>query len=143
MSARLPAASPYVSPESLPFWNATRERRLVLPRCEECGLVFWYPRRFCPQCSSRRIAWQDAAGTGVIYSFTIVRVGPGKFREHAPYAVAVIELDEGPRLTSNVIGTDVEALAIGQRVRVVFDATEEGAMLPRFTPIAAVESPAD
>lgn len=143
MSTRLPSASPYVSPESLPFWNATRERRLVLPRCEDCGTVFWYPRRFCPQCSSRRIAWQEAAGTGTIYSFTIVRVGQGRFRECTPYAVAVVELDEGPRLTTNVVDVDVESLAIGQRVRVVFHATEEGPMLPRFTPVEEGKSHAD
>jgi len=143
MSSRLPAVSPHVSPESLPFWNATREERLVLPRCEDCELVFWYPRRLCPQCSSRRIAWQHAAGTGVIYSFTIVRVAPGRFREHAPYVVAVVELDEGPRMTTNVVGADPESIAIGQRVRVVFDATDEGPMLPRFTPVEADKSRAD
>ena len=131
----LPVIAPAVSSETQPFWDATTEGRLVLPRCDACGTVIWYPRTFCPACSSTDVSWFDAAGTGTIYSRSIVRKGQGPFREAAPYVLAYVELDEGPRVMTNIVGCDPDDVAIGQRVTVVFADTGKGSALPRFRPL--------
>jgi hypothetical protein len=130
----LPAQSPGVTLETQPFWDATREGRLVLPRCDDCDFVIWYPRRFCPACGSRSVSWFDAAGTGTVYTFTIVTKGGGAYRDAGPYVVAFVELDEGPRLMTNIVETSPESVAVGQRVAVVFAPTDDGTALPRFRP---------
>ena len=134
MNDSLPAQSPGVTLETQPFWDATREGRLVLPRCDDCEFVIWYPRRFCPACGSRKVSWFDAAGTGTVYTFTIVTKGGGAYRDAGPYVVAFVELDEGPRLMTNIVETPPESVAVGQRVAVVFAPTGDGTALPRFRP---------
>lgn len=128
----LPTSEPVVNPESLPFWEATTRDVLLLPRCEDCGTVIWHPRMFCPICHSRNVTWFEASGHGTIYSFTVSTRGQGPWAEVAPYVVAYVELDEGPRLLTNIVDCDPAALAIGQEVQVVFD--DAGAYkFPRFT----------
>jgi uncharacterized protein len=134
VSDALPAQSPGVTLETQTFWDATREGRLVLPRCGDCEFVIWYPRRFCPACGSRNVSWFDAAGTGTVYTFTIVTKGGGAFRDAGPYVVAFVELDEGPRLMTNIVDTPPESVTVGQRVAVVFAPTGDGTALPRFRP---------
>jgi uncharacterized OB-fold protein len=133
----LPAPSPPVTLETQPFWDAAGEGRLVLPRCDMCATVIWYPRAFCPACGSSSVSWIDAAGTGYVYSCTVVRKGQGAYREAAPYVVAYVELDEGPRMMTNVVDCDPDAVAIGMRVEVTFDATDKGTALPRFRPVGS------
>lgn len=124
----LPAPQPVPTLETQPFWDAAAEGRLVLPRCAACGFVIWYPRRFCPDCGGREVRWFEASGDGAVYSFTVTRKGQGAWRDAGPYVVAYVELAEGPRLMTNLIGVDVDTVAIGQAVRVRFDGG-----LPRFT----------
>jgi uncharacterized protein len=133
MSA-LPVPTPRVNAETRPFWNATAEGRLSLPHCTSCGFVIWYPRARCPECGSTDVRWQDATGAGTIYSFSITHKGQGAYRDAGPYVLAYVELDEGPRVLTNIVDCDPEALEIGQRVRVVFHDTGEGTALYRFTP---------
>ena len=133
----LPAPAPPVTLESQPFWDAAAEGRLVLPRCDACTTVIWYPRAFCPACGSSSVGWIDAAGTGSVYSYTVVRKGQGAYRDAAPYVVAYVELDEGPRMMTNVVDCDPDAVAIGMRVEVTFDATDKGTALPRFRPVGS------
>ena len=135
MNDALPAQSPGVTLETQPFWDATREGRLVLPRCDDCEYVIWYPRRFCPACGSRNVSWFDAAGTGTVYTYTIVTKGTGSYRDAGPYVVAFVELDEGPRLMTNIVDTPTDSVAVGQRVTVVFTPTEDGTALARFRTI--------
>jgi uncharacterized OB-fold protein len=131
----LPAQSPGVTLETQPFWDATREGRLLLPRCDDCEFVIWYPRRLCPACGSRNVSWFDATGTGTVYTYTIVAKGAGSYRDAGPYVVAFVELDEGPRVMTNIVDAPVESIFVGQRVGVVFTPTEDGTALPRFHPI--------
>jgi uncharacterized protein len=133
----LPAPAPPITLETQPFWDAATEGRLVLPRCDECATVIWYPRAFCPACGSTSVTWIDAVGTGAVYSCTVVRKGQGQYREAAPYVVAYVELDEGPRMMTNVVGCDPDAVHIGMRVEVTFDATDKGTALPRFRPVGS------
>ena len=130
----LPAPAPVVNAETRPFWDATAEGKLLLPRCADCDTVIWYPRAFCPECGSFTISWFEATGRGTIYSFTINRRGQGDYRDLA-YVVAYVELEEGPRVLTNIVDCDMEQLAVGQAVQVVFHPTSSGAALPRFRPM--------
>lgn len=130
----LPIPAPRVNSETKPFWDATAEGRLVLPHCTACGFVIWYPRSFCPECHSREVVWKEATGQGSIYSFSITRKGQGEYRNATPYVLAYVELDEGPRVLTNIVDCDPESLSVGQRVRVSFQDTGQGTALYRFTP---------
>ena len=128
----LPAPEPDVTEETAPFWDAAADGRLSLPRCRSCGTYVWYPRGHCTTCHSTDLEWVDVSGRGHIYSFSIIRKAPGPWSEHVPFVLAYVELDEGPRLLTNVLTDDVEALAIDDPVEVVFHPTPEGRALPRF-----------
>lgn len=134
--SNLPAKPPVPTPETQAFWDATAEGTLLLYRCNECESFIWYPRLFCPDCSSRDIGTVAASGRGTIYSYTIVQRGQGRWREASPYVVAFVELEEGPRMLTNIVDCDVSALAIDQAVEVTFDDTGEGTALPRFRPVS-------
>jgi uncharacterized OB-fold protein len=133
----LPAPAPFVNPEVKPFWDATAEGRLLLPKCEDCQAVIWYPRPFCPQCASLRVSWVEASGRGSIYSFTINRRGTADlpdYRNSGTYVLAYVELEEGPRVMTNIVDCDPDSVRIGQPVTVVFHDTGQGTALPRFRP---------
>jgi uncharacterized OB-fold protein len=130
---KLPAPPPQINSETKPFWDATAQSKLLLPRCNACDTVIWYPRAFCPACSSFDVTWFEASGRGTIYSFTVNRRGQGDYRDRA-YAVAYVELEEGPRVLTNIVDADLETLEVGQAVEVVFHSTSNGAALPRFRP---------
>jgi len=130
----LPAPPPVVNVETKPFWDATAQGKLVLPRCNACGTVIWYPRAFCPECSSFDVTWFEASGRGTIYSFAVNRRGQGDYRDLA-YVLAYVELAEGPRILTNIVDGDIDQVAVGQAVEVVFHQTASGAALPRFRPV--------
>jgi len=138
----LPTRAPQKNHETAAFWNGCLSSQLLLPRCDACGELIWYPRRFCPFCGSTDVTDVALSGRGTVYSFTVIRKGVGPFRDAAPYVLAYIELEEGPRIQSNIVGVDPETVHIGQRVEVVFepvlDPTNPGdppvAAIYRFTP---------
>lgn len=133
--AHLPTVEPGRSRETAPFWDAMAEGRLVLPRCDSCGHVIWYPRQFCPTCHTTGVTWFEASGRGTVYSFTVARQAFGEWKDHVPYVIAYVELDEGPRVLTNVVGCDPEQVAIGDRVELVVDRSPEGAGIYRFAPV--------
>jgi uncharacterized protein len=133
----LPVRKVDVTPETTPFWEATQQGKFVLPRCTQCSATLWYPKGFCPVCSSSSIEWVPSSGRGVIYSFSITRKGTGVWADHSPYVIAYVELDEGPRVLTNIVGCDVEEVHIGMLVSVVFTQTQEGPAVYRFRPTAA------
>jgi uncharacterized OB-fold protein len=122
--------APVVTPETRRFWEAANEERLLLPRCRACGKVHYYPRARCPFCFGPADEWIEARGEGEIYSYSIMR------RADPPYVIAYVSLPEGVRMLTNIIGADFDELAIGQKVRLVFVASESGQKVPMFTPIA-------
>jgi uncharacterized OB-fold protein len=130
----LPVTPPVPNPETEEFWAATAEGRLLLKRCSACGEVIWYPRAICPACHATTTDWFEATGHGRIYSYTVSRRGEGPFKGAAPYVLAYVELDEGPRLLTNIVDCDVEGVRIDQPVTVVFVDTGEGNALIRFRP---------
>ena len=126
--------NPQPTDENRPFWDAVNEHRFVLPRCRACEAYIWYPRSFCPQCQSTDVAWVEASGKGLIYAYTVSRRGTGPWRDVAPYVISYVELDEGPRVLTNIVDCDPDQLAIGQRVEVAFDDGGEGYSMFRFRP---------
>jgi len=121
--------------DTRPFWEATKQHELRYQVCDGCGGVVFYPRRHCPHCMSMELSWKTSRGEGAIYTYTIIRqIGHPAFRELAPYVVAWIDLDEGFRMLSNVVGVDAGNVHIGQRVRVTWE-DQDGVSLPLFTPV--------
>jgi uncharacterized OB-fold protein len=116
------------------FWAATAEGRFQLQRCNECDTVLWFPRRHCPSCWTENVSTFDATGKGEIYSFTIIRKGAMAYKDSGPFVVAYVELAEGPRVMTNIVDCDVETIAVGMPVEVVFHDTGEGNALYRFRP---------
>jgi uncharacterized protein len=133
--ADLPVRKVEVTSETKAFWDATSNGQLVLPRCSSCGATLWYPKGFCPLCASSSIEWVPSSGRGVIYSFSISRKGSGVWADHSPYVIAYVELDEGPRVLTNIVGCDVGDVRIGMPVEVMFNPTEEGPAVYRFRPL--------
>ncbi|MEO8298209.1 MAG: OB-fold domain-containing protein [Burkholderiales bacterium] len=128
LSQDRPLAAPIVNPETEPFWQAAAQGKLLLKRSVADGRVHWYPRALCPYTLADT-EWFESIGSGVIYSVSVTRrAGP------IPYAIAYVTLDEGVTLLSNIVDCDLDALRIGQRVKVCFKPAEGGAVIPMFTP---------
>ncbi len=132
----LPVVEPPVNPDTAPYWRGAAEGRLVLPRCDRCGFVIWYPREFCPECAATEVTWFEATGRGTVYSFTVTRRAHGAWGEVAPFVIAYVELTEGPRVLTNIVGIDPDddRLAIGLEVTAVWEPTPEGQGILRFAP---------
>ena len=138
----LPAKAAEPNSENLQFFEGAEQGRLVLPRCTACGFVIWFPREICPECGSQDVDWFEASGSGSIYSCTVTRRIPGSWGKAAPFVLAYVELDEGPRVMTNIVDCDPEQVAIGDRVEAVFEeATDRdgnpGPPLLRFRPAEA------
>jgi uncharacterized OB-fold protein len=132
----LPNPAPTVTQANAAFWAATAEGRFQLQRCNECDTVLWFPRRHCPSCWTENVSTFDASGKGVIYSFTVIRKGAMLYKDAGPFVVAYVELAEGPRVMTNIVDCDVETVAVGMPVEVVFHDTGQGNALYRFRPVA-------
>jgi len=103
-----------------PFIEGLQHRKLLLPWCKTCGNVHFYPRSACPHCWSEDYEWRNAKGTGTIHSFTIVRANPPtEFVGALPYAIAIVDLDEGVRMLANIVDWE-RGIEIGDQVKVTF-----------------------
>jgi len=132
MSGDLPA--PVVNADSAPYWEGARDGKLLLQRCSDCGTLRFFPRYLCTECGSDNTGWIEAAGQGTVHSFTVVhRAAFPEFQERTPYVVALIDLKEGPRMMSNIVGADALDVAIGDAVTVEFETRgDDGAKVPQF-----------
>lgn len=129
---------PVPDEDSAPFWEATARRQLVLQRCDACGLLRFYPRALCPGCWSFEHEWLPVSGLGTIASYTIVRRAPTPaFRDAVPYVVALVDLDEGPRMLTNIVGTPIEDVRIDMRIQVDWEELGDNMALPVFRPVSA------
>ncbi len=128
-----PKPLPVVTEESRPFWEGCRQGKLLLQYCQQCQRYQFYPRLYCMQCGSNALRWVEASGRGVIYSYTIIRQSKSpEFMNDTPYNVAIVQLEEGPRMLSNIVDADPSELEVDLPVTVVFDQVSEGISLPRF-----------
>lgn len=126
---------PLATPTSQPFWDGLAEEKVRVQRCEDCGTWVWYPRSRCSSCLSSRLTWTDVSGAATLYTFTVARQPTmAAFGDEMPQLLAVVELEEGPRLTTTVWGTDPEALEVGMAMSPVFDRGDDGMTLLRFEP---------
>lgn len=120
---------------SAPFWDAARQNQLLVQVCTSCGHAQHPPRPLCVACWGRALEWREASGLATVYSFTVAhRTSTKGFRDDTPYVVAIVETDEGARMTTNIVGCDPSAVHIGMRVETMFEAATEAVTLPRFTP---------
>lgn len=128
---------PVVSEWAEPFWAGTREGRLMIQKCGDCARPIFYPRAACPHCASDNVGWIEASGRGTVYSYTVVESNaPSAFQADMPYVVAVIVLEEGVRLLSNVVQCDPGQLRCDMPVQVVFERLDDQFVLPKFKPAA-------
>jgi len=134
MSA-LPAKPPHPNVETQRFWDGTAQGRIELPECDDCGFIAWYPRSICPDCQSTNMTWQTMSGNGTVYTFSVTRAGGGRaWKEHLPFVVAYVQLDEGPTMMTNIVDCDPDTVEVGMAVTAVFDDTGEGTSIVRFAP---------
>lgn len=133
MSATKPI--PHPAPESMPYWEAAKKHCLELPKCNACGKFWFPPSQSCPHCLATGFEWKLVSGRGKVFSFVVYhRVYHPAFEREVPYVVALVELDEGPRLLTNIVGVPPEKVACEMPVKVVFDDVAEGVTIPKFTP---------
>ncbi len=131
-----PKPLPVETEESRPFWEGCQQGKLLLQYCTECHRHQFYPRLYCMQCGSNALRWIEASGHGVIYSYTIIHQNKSpEFVNDTPYNVAIVQLQEGPRLLSNVVDIDPGELRVDLPVTVLFDQVTDRITLPRFRPL--------
>ena len=130
-----------ITPEAKPYWDGLKEGKLMLPRCGDCQHTFFYPRVICPRCRSRKIGWIQATGKGRLYSFGIGHQSFNKaFKVPPPYVLAMVELEEGPRMMSNLVNVtpDPKAITCDMPVEVVFHKLTDDHTVPLFQPAKGV-----
>lgn len=124
---------PHATVHTEPFWQAALEGRLVVQRCVGCGRLQFYPRAFCLSCMREDLEWHPCSGYGSIYTYTVNhRAANAYMKDRLPYAVAVVALDEGPRMMTNIVNTPLEKISIGMRVRAVFERVDARVTLVQF-----------
>lgn len=127
---------PEVQPWSEDFWKATKQHKLLIQECKECKTKIFYPRKFCPECWSSDLSWSEASGKGKIFTFSITMAGvEKKFADDLPYVLALVDLEEGIRMMTNIVECKPEDVQIGMDVEVVFDDINEDFALPKWRPV--------
>lgn len=123
--------------ETQPFWDATREHKLLIKRCRSCNEFHFYPRPFCPKCWSEDVEWVEASGKATLYTWSVVHQNDlPPWPERVPYVAAVVDLVEGPRMQTNIIDCPFDELVDGLALEVVFQATSDEFTIPVFRPAA-------
>ncbi len=137
-AARPAPTKPVPRPENpevtKPFWEAAKLGRLVMQRCSLCGNWVFYPRELCPECFLPNLAWAQVSGRGRVYAFTVVHQAAPAFQSDTPYVLAVIQLDEGIRMLSNVVGCDPQDVRVDMMVEAVFESINPDWTLVKFQP---------
>jgi uncharacterized OB-fold protein len=125
-----------ISPElTRPFWEAATRHELVMPRCTICDHLFFYPRSECPRCLSSHLEWMQVSGRGRLHTYTgVYQPANAAFRDDTPYIYAVVQLDEGPRMVSNVVQCDLDAVKVDMPLEAIFDDVTPECTLVKFKP---------
>ena len=137
MADEYKAPLPNPTPEAKPFWEGLQAHRLQIQRCKDCGTAYFYPRDVCPGCLSANVEWFTASGRGKLHTFVINQRPARGFPAKGPYVLGIVELDEGPRMMTNIIGVepDPKKLRCDMAVHVVFEPITEEISLPKFRPV--------
>ena len=131
-------ARPIPTPETQHFWDGTKAGELRLPRCDACDHVYFPPRPFCPACASRKVSVFPASGKATLYSY-VINHRPAAPGFTPPYAIAVVTLEEGPRMMANILDCPQtpEALVLDMPLKVKFEKLDDAITLPQFAPAKA------
>ena len=119
-----------------PFWDAARRHELVIPRCQRCNRYFWYPRPACPHCLQEGWEWAPASGRGRLHTYTVSRQPQNPaFQDDVPYAYAIVQLEEGVRMVSNIVECEIpDGLSVDMPLEVAFDDVTDEWTLVKFRP---------
>ncbi|HET9628361.1 MAG TPA: Zn-ribbon domain-containing OB-fold protein [Novosphingobium sp.] len=129
---------PTIEDETRPFWDALREGRLLIARCDSCGEVHYYPRPMCPFCWSEDVSLVEASGTGTLYTWSTVHVNDlPPLNTMVPYVAAQVDLSEGVRMTTRLVDVAPGDLAIGMALEVAFEAISDDVTIPVFRPVGS------
>ena len=125
--------TPVANADSRPYWDAAARDELLVRHCTDCGQHHFPPRHLCPKCWSDKLDWTRCSGRGTVYSYTVMQRAPmPDFAKRVPYVVALIDLEEGPRMMSNIVGEDALQTKVGDRVTVCFEQRGVEAKVPQF-----------
>lgn len=128
-----PLPRPYQDTQA--YWDAAKDKRLLLQRCRDCSKFQFYPRGVCSHCLGSALEWVESSGRGIVHTFTIAYRAPHPgFADDVPFVIAMIELEEGVRMMSNIVECDPKSVRIDMPVRVVFEAATPDITLPKFEP---------
>jgi uncharacterized protein len=126
---------PAISSLNQPYWDALRNRELKLPKCDRCGKIWYPPSPLCPECWSREFTWTRLSGRGRVTSWVVFHQSYFRsFEGEIPYNVAEVELEEGPRLLTNLVGIGNDAIRTAMPVEIVFDDVTDAVTLAKFKP---------
>ena len=126
---------PRPSTTTRPFWDGLNERKVQIQRCDGCDSWVFYPRTRCPSCLSDLLIWREVSGQGVLYTYTLARQPTAPhFADETPQQLAVVELDEGVRMTSTLVNVEPSDIVIGMRLRPYFDQVTDAVTLLRYQP---------
>ena len=131
MSYATPVPKPGI--HTRPFWEGAKQGKLMLPRCQDCNRVHWYPRHLCPNCHSMNLEWIEGSGEGTVHTFAVQHLAFGPWAEQTPFVTAYIDLNEGDRMLTVLRGVDPtkpEEISIGAKVRVEFDQASDDVCIP-------------
>lgn len=121
---------------SMPFWESAKRHEVQIQHCNSCGANIFYPREVCPECLSSNLEWIKVSGKGTVYSYTIAQAPTHPaFAEDVPYVIAIVELTEGPHITTNIVGCKPEAVRVGMPVEATFEAVTPAITLIKFRPV--------
>lgn len=130
---------PRPNEDSIVYWKGCKDHKLLMQQCQACRHVRFYPRIVCPACGRTETAWIEASGKAKVYSYTTVYRAPSAaFKDDVPYVLALVDLDEGPRMMTNLVDCDTVPLSVGMSVSVVFDDVSDEISLPKFRPVKGV-----
>jgi uncharacterized OB-fold protein len=131
----IPKPRPQPTPVSQRFWDALRDERVELQRCDDCDRWVYYPRSRCPGCLSDRLTWTPVDGLGTVYTFTVAEQPTAPpFADEVPQLLAIVELTEGVRVSTTLVDADPARVEVGTPVEPVFDHGDDGITLLRFRP---------
>lgn len=138
-AGREPIAKPMPRPESrrltAPYWEAAKRHELVCQRCTQCSNWIFYPREQCPACFSTDLEWAPVTGGGRVFAFTIVnQPAHAAFEPDVPYAYAIVQLDEGLRIPTNIVGCPLDEIQVDMPVSVAFEDVSPDWTLVKFRP---------
>jgi len=128
---------PRSGPETAAWWEACREQKLMIQRCSQCAAFQFYPRIICTSCMSDQVEWFRASGRGNVLTYTICRLPVAQaYAADVPYVVALVQLEEGPTMMSNIVQCDPESVVTGLPLEVVFEAWSDEVTMPQFRPVS-------